>query len=176
MADGNSFCTKCGEPIYEFETPDNTPDAYTPAAGEAPFEPSYAQTPPFAPPTTVPPTAAPVLTTSSSGMSSQTLTTVILVVVLLAGIILFLVFGNKDGGSVYWNDGYYYTAGSIFSPDEWETQSWNYTSASAADDKALNDRLRGMRFQNLPGVIIGGVMAAGGGIGLWYRSRNKQTL
>lgn len=72
---------------------------------------------------------------------------VALVALAVAG---FVFFGFKSGGTVYY-EGEGYSAGSVFSPNEYENVNW-YGGRSDAEE--LNELVAAARAKNIPGMVV----------------------
>lgn len=96
----------------------------------------------------------------------------LLVVGLVAGVALFLYAGFSSAGDYYY-DGEYFTAGSLFLPDEYErtffadqdlNDAYNWLYGDEDEElQYLNNELSKLRHQKIAGLVFGLILAGGTG-------------
>ncbi|HFU4117302.1 TPA: hypothetical protein ACGO7F_001804 [Streptococcus suis] len=78
----------------------------------------------------------------------------ILVIVLGVSVLLFLYFGYKDSGGIYYG-GYWYEAGSLFNPSEWGDSYDVMVNSQGVEE--VNAAVSSLRMRHLlPVLLFGG--------------------
>lgn len=110
-----------------------------------------------------PPSSATEYSLAVNAAGGSTRAKAILIALLIIGTVLVLRYGFKDAGYIY--DPYAQestSVGSLFEPDSY----YYLYGYSAAEKKEVKHLISQKRRENLPGVLIGGVMVVISGFGL----------